>query len=152
MLTIIIGFIMAVGCILLLVIFAEKTYVSVISIAMMLFVLMSALEISSRPLYGYEEPVVKETVLLDDLDFNVEQNQEVFLTIASNTYYLYKAKGEVNVKIISENATKNESNECEYPLLKIYESKAKKGLFSICEDVKITYEFNVPVNTVQEIN
>ena len=107
------------------------------------------------PLQGYTESIVKEVELV-----SFSNDAEVYLLDCGDEYsYKYvsiedEEKGSIyETKTIDKSYVKKEEFEnCETPLLVIYEKKPRRGLWTFAFlDSEKEYKFEVPKNTIKYI-
>lgn len=150
MLTIILAVIIAITA----VCFLSATGLKMYDICIVFFgIIILGCLIAREPLYGYEEPITEEYNLT-----HLDEKGEVFVEHYLNDVYLFKAQtknenGETIYRsdLIKGEVLENEDANCVNPVLKKRIAKPKKGIFTICSTEKITYEFHVPVDGIDEI-
>ena len=113
------------------------------------------------PVQGYEESeFVKETQLVSLSNDTVSQGSKgiFYVSISADNVYSYRYEVDDNyglsgkaykVGTVSKNVTEVESSECKVPVLKVYNKKGKKGLFTFAAFTDETeYVFYVPEGTI----
>ena len=157
MLTILITLVVVVGVIR----FAEdisELLLTVLTIILVVGVFMGVFV----PLQGYEEPVlVKEIKLVTLSNSTVPQGGTkgiFYVSISADNVYSYRYEVDdkygisgksYKVSTVSKNVIEVESAECEVPVLKVYNRKGKKGLFTFAVLTDETeYVFYVPEGTI----
>ena len=114
------------------------------------------------PLEGYEDKakLIKETELVSLSNTVASEGHGglFYVSVSANNVYTYRYEvdDEYNISgtsykvgLLDENVTEVESKDCKIPVLKVYERKAKKGLFTLSLFQNRTeYVFYVPEGSV----